>query len=74
MAEEKLSSDGRKAMWSQFLGFGMDAYDMAMVIVLSPLLAKIFADKNLPEAWQFLAIASFIRSSELAEPTIHAPP
>ena len=30
-------------MWSQFLGFGMDAYDMAMVVVLTPVLSKTFA-------------------------------
>ena len=68
MAEEMLSKDGRKAMWSQFLGFGMDAYDMAMVIVLSPLLAKIFASKNLPEAWQFLAIAFLYAITMAARP------
>jgi MHS family proline/betaine transporter-like MFS transporter len=68
MAEEQLTKDGRKAMWSQFLGFGMDAYDMAMVIVLSPLLAKIFASKNLPEAWQFLAIAFLYAITMAARP------
>jgi MFS transporter, MHS family, proline/betaine transporter len=68
MIEEKMTGDAKRAMWSQFLGFGMDAYDMAMVIVLSPLLAKIFADKNLPEAWQFLAIAFLYAVTMAARP------
>jgi MFS family permease len=68
MAEEKMTSDAKRAMWSQFLGFGMDAYDMAMVIVLSPVLAKIFASKNIPEAWQFLAIALLYAVTMAARP------
>lgn len=68
MAEEKMSRDAKRAMWSQFLGFGMDAYDMSMVIVLSPLLAKIFTGKNLPEAWQFLAVAFLYAITMAARP------
>jgi hypothetical protein len=29
-------------MFSQFLGFGLDAYDMAMVVVMAPILTKLF--------------------------------
>jgi len=68
MAKERMSGYAKRAMWSQFLGFGMDAYDMAMVIVLSPVLAKIFAGKNLPEAWQFLSIAFLYAITMAARP------
>ena len=46
----------------------MDAYDMAMVIVLSPVLAKIFTAKNISEAWQFLAIAFLYAVTMAARP------
>jgi MHS family proline/betaine transporter-like MFS transporter len=68
MAEEKMSGDAKRAMWSQFLGFGMDAYDMAMVVVLAPVLSKIFASKNIPEAWQFLAVAFLYAVTMAARP------
>ena len=36
----------RKGLWpaiiGQFLGFGMDSYDMALVVVLAPILSKLF--------------------------------
>jgi len=68
MAEEKISSDAKRAMWSQFLGFGMDAYDMAMVIVLAPVLSKIFASPKLNEAWQFLMVAFLYAVTMAARP------
>lgn len=68
MAEEKMTSDAKRAMWSQFLGFGMDAYDMAMVIVLAPILAKIFASPKLSEAWQFLMVALLYAVTMAARP------
>ena len=37
---QPLSNDTKKAMLSQFLGFGLDAYDMAMVVVLAPILTS----------------------------------
>jgi len=42
MVQQPLSNDTKKAMFSQFLGFGLDAYDMAMVVVLAPILTKLF--------------------------------
>ena len=43
MAQEKvkLSKATRMAMISQFLGFMLDAYDMALVLVMAPILVKI---------------------------------
>lgn len=68
MAEEKISDNAARAMWSQFLGFGMDAYDMAMVIVLAPVLSKIFASPQLSEAWQFLMVACLYAVTMAARP------
>ena len=44
-AESKLkfSKDTRMAMISQFLGFMLDAYDMALVLVMAPILVKVFS-------------------------------
>ncbi len=41
---------------SQFLGFGLDAYDMAMVIVMAPILGKIFISPQGSPLWQYIAI------------------
>ncbi len=43
-------------MISQFLGFMLDAYDMAMVIVMAPILSKIFASPKGSQNWQYLTI------------------
>ncbi len=66
--QEKMSQDAKRAMWSQFLGFGMDAYDMAMIIVLAPVLAKIFASPKLSDAWQFLMVALLYAVTMAARP------
>lgn len=63
-----LSAEARRAMWSQFLGFGMDAYDMAMVIVLSPILQKIFAPPTLSPVGQFLSVALLYAATMAARP------
>ena len=42
MAEQPLSKQAKMAMASQFLGFMLDAYDMAMVLVMAPVLVKVF--------------------------------
>lgn len=52
-----MSPGARRAMMSQFLGFGMDAYDMAMVVVLSSILAKVFAFPRLGPTGRFLIVA-----------------
>jgi predicted RNase H-like nuclease len=41
--KSRLSRDTKMAMFSQFLGFMLDAYDMALVLVMAPILVKIFA-------------------------------
>ena len=68
MAEEKLSIDAKRAMWAQFLGYGLDAYDMAMVIVLAPVLSKIFTSPKLSEAGQFLMVAILYAVTLAARP------
>jgi len=44
------------AMVSQFLGFMLDAYDMAMVLVMAPVLVKVFASPTGSAAWQYITI------------------
>jgi MFS family permease len=44
------------AMTSQFLGFMLDAYDMAMVIVMAPILGKIFVSPKGSQLWQYIAV------------------
>ena len=66
--DDALSADARRAMWSQFLGFGMDAYDMAMVVVLAPLLSRIFAFPTLSPAGQFLMTALLYSVTMAARP------
>ncbi len=56
MPEQTLSKQTRMAMTSQFLGFGLDAYDMAMVIVMAPILGKIFISPKGSALWQYIAI------------------
>jgi MFS family permease len=43
-------------MISQFLGFGLDAYDMAMVLIMAPILVKVFASPKGSAAWQYVTI------------------
>lgn len=43
-------------MTSQFLGFMLDAYDMAMVIVMAPILGRIFFSPKGSELWDYIAI------------------
>ncbi|MGA3175649.1 MAG: MFS transporter [Syntrophorhabdales bacterium] len=52
----KLSRDTKMAMVSQFLGFGLDAYDMALVLVMAPILVKVFASPKGSEAWQYITV------------------
>jgi MFS family permease len=52
----KLSKDAKMAMFSQFLGFMLDAYDMALVLVMAPLLVKTFSSPTGSGAWQYITI------------------
>lgn len=56
MTEQQLSKQTKMAMTSQFLGFGLDAYDMAMVIVMAPILGKIFINPKGSQLWQYIAV------------------
>ncbi len=46
----------KMAMMSQFLGFMLDAYDMALVLVMAPILVKIFVSPKGSAAWQYIVI------------------
>ena len=52
----KLSKDTKMAMGSQFLGFMLDAYDMEIVLVMAPILVKIFSSPAGSEAWRYITI------------------
>ena len=58
MSEEKsrFSRDTRMAMISQFLGFMLDAYDMALVLIMAPILVKVFSPPGGTAAWQYITI------------------
>ena len=51
-----LGKEGKLAMISQFLGFGMDSYDMGLVIVLAPVLTHVFTAPTGSLAWQYVTI------------------
>jgi MHS family proline/betaine transporter-like MFS transporter len=52
----QLSKDTKMALLSQFLGFMLDAYDMAMVLVMAPILVKVFTSPSGNAAWQYITI------------------
>ena len=56
MDPEQLSKQTRMAMMSQFLGFMLDAYDMGLVLVMAPILVKIFVSPKGSSAWQYIVI------------------
>ncbi len=69
MAQQlKLSADAKKAMVSQFLGFGLDAYDMAMVVVMAPILTKFFISPTGSAAWQITKILLLYSITMAARP------
>jgi MFS transporter, MHS family, proline/betaine transporter len=55
-AEQHLSKQTKMAMMSQFLGFMLDAYDMALVLVMAPILIKVFVSPKGSAAWQYIVI------------------
>ena len=68
MVQQPLSKDTKKAMVSQFLGFGLDAYDMAMVVVLAPILTKLFIAPGGSAAWQYTKILLLYSITMAARP------
>ncbi len=63
-----ITRDAKQAMLSQFLGFGLDAYDMALVIVMAPILTKVFASPGQSGAWQYLTVVLFYSITMAARP------
>jgi MHS family proline/betaine transporter-like MFS transporter len=63
-----VTKDAKRAMISQFLGFGMDSYDMALVLVMAPVLTKVFASPAQSPAWQYLTVALFYSITMAARP------
>lgn len=68
MVKQPLSQDTKKAMFSQFLGFGLDAYDMAMVVVMAPILTKLFIAPGGSVAWQYTKILLLYSITMAARP------
>jgi len=69
MAQQlQLSTDAKKAMVSQFLGFGLDAYDMAMVVVMAPVLTKLFVSPTGSAAWQITKVLLLYSITMAARP------
>jgi MFS family permease len=44
------------AMWGQWFGFMLDSYDMALVLVMAPILTKIFTSGTGNPVWQYVVI------------------
>ncbi len=65
---QRLSRDTTRAMISQFLGFGLDAYDMAMVVVMAPILGKLFVTPGGTAAWQYTKVLLFYSITMAARP------
>ncbi len=63
-----MSKDAKRAMFGQFIGFGLDTYDMATLIVMAPLLTKVFALHDASVAWKYLQIVFLFSISMAARP------
>ena len=63
-----ITKDAKRAMLSQFLGFGLDAYDMALVIVMAPIFTKVFASPGQTVAWQYLTVVLLYSITMAARP------
>jgi MFS family permease len=58
----------RLAMISQFLGFMLDTYDMALVLVMAPILLKVFSSPAGSEAWRYVIIVLTYSITTAARP------
>ncbi len=54
--QEGLGRHTKMAMGSQFLGFMLDAYDMALVLVMAPILVRVFSSPSGSDAWRYITI------------------
>jgi len=68
MTMKELPKSTRMAMVSQFLGFGLDAYDMGLVLVMAPILAKLFAAPKGDPAWAYISIVILYSITMAARP------
>lgn len=63
-----LSKETKMAMISQFLGFMLDAYDMALILIMAPILVKLFAPPSGSAAWQYISIVLLYSITMAARP------
>ncbi len=74
MAAEKrmmmrdLNKHTKMAMVSQFLGFMLDAYDMALVLVMAPIFTKLFAKPGGSAVWKYTCIVFLYSATMAARP------
>ena len=54
--ETRLSKDAKTAMISQYFGHFLDAYDLALLLVMAPILVHIFASPKGSAAWQYVSV------------------
>ena len=66
--QQSLPKATKMAMVSQFLGFMLDAYDMALVLIMAPILTKLFAPPGGSAAWQYLSIVILYSITMAARP------
>ena len=52
----KLSKQTKLAMISQYIGYSLDAYDMALLMVMAPILANVFTSPKGSAAWQYVTV------------------
>jgi MFS family permease len=52
----RLSRDTKMAMISQYIGYALDAYDMALLMVMAPILVHIFTSPKGSAAWQYVTV------------------
>jgi MFS family permease len=54
--ETRLSKDTKLAMISQYIGYALDAYDMALLMVMAPILVNVFTSPKGSAAWQYVTV------------------
>ncbi len=51
-----MSKDTKLAMVSQYIGYALDAYDMALLMVMAPILVNVFTSPKGSAAWQYVTV------------------
>ncbi len=67
-AKTRLSKDSKMATVSQFLGFMLCAYDMALVLIMAPILAQLFPSPTGSQAWRYITIVFAYSITMVARP------